>query len=90
MQTSKQRSSSSDTCYFVSDEHRYGRLEDALSDAVRRAYETQKHASVHVYAPTRQAAYNYGGEGAAHQFDLRGPGSPVIIVQVSANASLWG
>lgn len=77
-------------CYFVSDEHRYTRLEDALRDASVRAYQTQKHATVHVYAPTREAAHNFGGDASAEQFDLRGPDTPVAVVSVKASFSLWG
>ena len=77
-------------CYFVSDEHKYGRLEDALSDAARRAYETQKHTTVLIYAPSREAALNFGGNSAAEQFDAGGPDNPIGSVNVKASFSLWG
>ena len=83
------------TCYFVTDGHRYARLEDALSDAAKRSYETQKHTSVFIYAPSREAARNFGGDDAVRQFELnltRGTAedAPLASINIGASVSLWG
>lgn len=83
-----------DSVYFVSDDHPYARIEDALSDAVLRSYQAQKHATVFVCASSRGAALRFGGAEAARQYDAnvaRGmPDDPLVGINVMARASLWG